>query len=126
MFLKVGGQKNLLENYCNFNISCKETFSADRTVDGAAEEEEGAWVWSNGAAWRYPGYVWPWGSGEPDGLRGENCLFLMWSGGSDEHWIDHSCNHVGNTGFVCQVPTQKSNFWEILQIVSKMKMFCGR
>ena len=43
MFLKVGGQKNLLENYCNFNISCKETFSADRTVDGAAEEEEGAW-----------------------------------------------------------------------------------
>ena len=42
MFLKVGGQKNLLENYCNFNISCKETFSADRTVDRAAEEEKGA------------------------------------------------------------------------------------
>ena len=33
----------MLENYCNFNISCKETFSADRTVDRAAEEEEGAW-----------------------------------------------------------------------------------
>ena len=90
-------------------------------LGGSDEEEEGAWVWSNGAAWRYPGYVWPWGSGEPDGLRGENCLFLMWSGGSDEHWIDHSCNHVGNTGFVCQVPTQKSNFWEILQIVSKTR-----
>ena len=88
-------------------------------LGGSDEEEEGVWVWSNGATWRYPAYAWPWGSGEPDGLQGENCLFLMWSGGWDDHWIDHSCSHVGNTGFVCQVPTQKSNFWEILQIVAK-------
>ena len=68
-------------------------------LGGSDEEEEGVWVWSNGGPWRYPNYVWPWGSGEPDGFRGENCLFLMWSGGSDDHWIDHSCNYVGNTGF---------------------------
>ena len=88
-------------------------------LGGSDEEEEGVWVWSNGAAWHYPGNSWPWGSREPDGFQGENCLYLMWSGGSDNHWIDHSCNHVGNTGFICQIPTQKSNFWEMLQIVSK-------
>ena len=104
----------------------KELLKDEKEVEfvwlgGSDEKKEGEWVWSDGAPWRYPRYAWPWGSGEPDGFQGENCLYLMWSGGSEDHWIDHSCNHVGKTGLVCQIPTQKSNFWEMLQVVSKTR-----
>ena len=90
-------------------------------LGGSDKAREGEWVWSSGAPWIHPSYVWPWSSGEPDGNQGENCLFLVWSGGSDYRWIDHRCDYNGSTGLVCQIPTAKSNFWELLQIVSNAK-----
>lgn len=79
-------------------------------VGGSDQDEEGAWVWSDGSPFDY-GTVFhevPWGPSEPNGNAGESCLQFYQSG----TWNDVRC--TTELPVVCmrafQTPTVDSSF----------------
>ncbi|XP_035859902.1 galactose-specific lectin nattectin-like isoform X1 [Sander lucioperca] len=65
-------------------------------IGGTDAVKEGTWLWSDGSKFNYK----CWNAGEPNNLRGENCLAMNWGGAlSTANWNDWACNNQAS--FVC-------------------------